>query len=275
MIRRPLVRYHGGKWKLAPWIVSNLPRHRIYVEPFGGGGSVLLRKPRCHAEVYNDKDGEVVNLFRVVRDQGEELRRVVSLTPFSRVEYEASYKPADDAIEQARRTVIRAFMGFGSASINGQASGFRANSNRSHGTPAHDWRNWPDCVREITERLRAVVIENREAVDVMDAHDGDETLHYLDPPYVHSTRNVRERSLAYRFEMSDDDHVALAVAAKRMRGLVVVSGYRCDLYDSLFGGWQRIDKRTMADGAKPRIESLWLSPNCPAQGLFPSQDAVA
>lgn len=77
---RPLLRYHGGKWKLAPWIINHMAEHKTYVEPFGGGGSVLIRKPRAYAEVYNDLDGDVVNLFRVARDRGEELRQALALT---------------------------------------------------------------------------------------------------------------------------------------------------------------------------------------------------
>lgn len=86
MVKRPLLRYHGGKWKLAPWILRHLPPHRVYVEPFGGGGSVLLQKPRSYAEVYNDLDGEIVNLFRVARERGEELAQAVELTPFARLD---------------------------------------------------------------------------------------------------------------------------------------------------------------------------------------------
>lgn len=88
---RPLLRYHGGKWKLAPWIISHMAEHKTYVEPFGGGGSVLIRKPRAYAEVYNDLDGDVVNLFRVARDRGEELRQALALTPFARGEFDISY----------------------------------------------------------------------------------------------------------------------------------------------------------------------------------------
>lgn len=99
---------------LAPRIIEHFPEHRCYVEPFGGGGSVLLRKPRSYAEVYNDLDGEIVNLFTVARDRGDELVRLLELTPFSRDEFQQSYEPTDDPLEQARRTIARSFMGFGS-----------------------------------------------------------------------------------------------------------------------------------------------------------------
>jgi DNA adenine methylase len=268
VVTRPALRYHGGKWKLAPWIISNLPPHRAYVEPFGGGASVLLRKPRSHAEVYNDLDGEVVNLFRVARERGEDLAQLVELTPFARAEFEVSYEPTDDAIEQARRTLIRSFMGFGSAGASGQSTGFRANSNQSGTTPARDWLNFPDALRLTIQRLRGVVIENRDAAACMAAHDAPTTLHYVDPPYVHSTRSLRTRAPSYRHEMTDADHEALFAALAVLHGMVVVSGYRCALYDHLYRGWQRIDQAAHADGARDRIESLWLSPNCPARGLF-------
>jgi DNA adenine methylase len=116
-VSHPLIRYHGAKWRLAPWIISHFPKHRIYVEPFGGSGSVLLRKKQSEIEVYNDLDGEIVNLFRVARDNGEELSRLVYLTPYSREEFVKSFEPSDDPIEQARRTVVRSFQGFGSGYV--------------------------------------------------------------------------------------------------------------------------------------------------------------
>lgn len=266
---RPILRYHGGKWKLAAWIIKHFPMHRIYVEPFGGAASVLLQKPRSYAEVYNDLDGEIVNLFRVARDRGAELARVLELTPFSRAEYCCSFKCSEDPLEQARRTVMRSFMGFGSNVLaRGIQSGFRSNSNRSGTTPAHDWRNYPEALPAIIERLRGVVIECRDAVEVMDAHDGLETLHYCDPPYVHSTRSqAMHGSHGYTHEMSEEDHTRLALALLRVRGFVVVSGYRSELYDNLYRLWDRVDCEALADGARKRTESLWLSPNCP-RGLF-------
>lgn len=229
---------------------------------------MLLQKPRSHAEVYNDLDGEIVNLFQVARDDGEALARAVELTPFARDEFAQAYQAHGTPLEQARRTLVRAFMGFGSAGASGQSTGFRANSNRSGTTPAHDWMNFPDHLRVVIQRLRGVVIENRDALDVMNAHDDDTTVHYVDPPYVHSTRQLRTRAPAYRHELNDDQHVALASALNGLLGMVVLSGYRCPLYDHLFHDWQRIDQAAHADGAKDRVESLWLSPRCARAGLF-------
>lgn len=273
-----MLRYHGGKWRLADWIIRQFPQHLVYVEPFGGAGSVLLRKPRAHAEVYNDLDGEVVNVFRVLRDHGDELKRALVLTPFSREEFEASYEPCEDRIEQARRTIIRSFQGFGSAAVCGETSGFRANSNRSHTTPAHDWSGYPLCVPAFIERLRGVVIEQRDAAEVMLAHDGPNTLHYVDPPYVHSTRSEKRRNTvtrkAYKFEMTDADHRALCDTLHGLKGAVVLSGYRSALYDELFGDWTRIDRMACADGARQRVESLWLSRGATQHSLLdpPTED---
>jgi DNA adenine methylase len=270
-VTRPIVRYHGGKWRLAPWIISTFPAHRVYVEPFGGGGSVLLRKERSYAEIYNDLDGTIVNLFRVVRDQGEELKRLCYLTPFAKEEYELTWEASDDLVEQARRTVFRSFAGFGSNSLNDTVhSGFRASSNRSGTTPAHDWANWPDTLSATIERLRGVVIENRDACEVMAAHDGPETLHYVDPPYVHSTRMAGagngHQNHGYKYELTDEQHRSLGMFLHGLKGMVVLSGYDCPLYQELFGDWHSMQRTAMADGARERTETLWLSPAAVAAG---------
>jgi DNA adenine methylase len=257
-VERPVLRYFGGKWVLAPWILSHFPPHRIYCEPFGGGASVLMRKPRSYAEVYNDIDGEIVNVFRVLQHKSEclELERLIRLTPFAREEFDWSYTLGENPLQNARRTIIRAFMGFGSNGHNSdERTGFRANSNRSGTTPAHDWVNWPDQMAGFNERLRGVVIENRDAKDVMGQQDSPETLHFVDPPYVHETRGVRN---GYRFEMTDAEHVELCAFLKTLRGMVILCGYHNEIYDSL--GWETVEREAHADGARDRIEVLWLNP---------------
>ncbi|WP_026790361.1 DNA adenine methylase [Pleomorphomonas oryzae] len=270
---RPVLRWHGGKWRMAPWIISHFPAHRIYVEPFGGAASVLIRKPRSHGEIYNDLDDRVVGLFRVLRNEvsARRLKDLLRLTPFARQEFLDAYEPADDPIESARRLVVRSFMGFGSNAHSApekgrNMTGFRANANRNGTTPAQDWANYPTAMDALIARLAGVIIEHRPALDVMHQHDGPSTLHYVDPPYIHATRAQGD---AYEFgrrmyahEMADADHVTLLEALQGLEGMVVLSGYAHPLYDDALADWRRLELETYADGARPRTEVLWLNQAC-------------
>lgn len=258
--RRPVLRWHGGKWLLAPWIIEHFPKHQVYVEPFGGAASVLLRKERSYAEIYNDLDCEVVNLFRILRsDDAKKLVEQLRLTPFCRDEFSEAYQPTDDALERARKLVVRSFMGFGSNGHN-RVTGFRANSNRSGTTPAHDWVNYPDSLETVVKRLEGVTIENRDALDVMTQHDAPTTLHYVDPPYVFDTR--ADKGADYAHEMDDNDHRHLLGALKEMQGMVILSGYPHKIYDDALSSWRRVERRALADGARSRTEVLWINPLC-------------
>jgi DNA adenine methylase len=270
-IKRPVLRYFGGKFLLAPWIGAHLCPHRIYVESYGGGGSVLMYKPRSAGEVYNDLDGELVNVFRVLRDpaQARELARLVTLTPYARAEFEASALPASDPIEAARRVLVRSYLGFSPAAAQPTRSvtrtGFRATGHRRKGAAAAmDWANYPDAIPSFVERLRGVTIENRPALEVIRQQDTDDALHYVDPPYVHASRS-RDYQLAYRFEMSDEEHRELADVLHSVKGAVVLSGYHSELYDELYCDWHRVERRTTADCAGERTEVLWLSPTAVAR----------
>lgn len=256
-VSRPILRWHGGKWNLAPWIIENMPQHRVYVEPFGGAASVLMRKPRSYAEIYNDLDDDVVNLFRVLRsDRAEELVRMIRLTPFASTEFFAAYEPTDCDLERARRMIVRSFQGFGSNGVH-KKTGFRSNSNRSGTTPAHDWANYPDALDQIIRRLSGVCVLNRDAKEVMAAHDAPETLHYVDPPYVLSTRT--DTSADYAHELTDDQHMDLLAFLHTLKGRVMLSGYPHPAYDQALGGWHRIQRRALADGAAERTEVLWMN----------------
>jgi DNA adenine methylase len=264
--RRPALRYHGGKFLLAPWIIQHFPEHRTYVEPFAGAASVLLRKPRSYAEIYNDRWDEVVRVFRVLRDpvQAAELEKLLRLTPFARTEFDCANHEAISRmpdLEAVRLTVFRSFAGFGSASTNGKYStGFRCNSNRSGTTPAQDWMHFPDCLKEFTQRLQGVVIENKDAIEVIQQHDCSDALFYVDPPYPHSTRNMQRGNAAYECEMSDGDHRHLAEVLQSLQGRVLISGYACELYDrELYADWHRVQCDHLADGARPRTEVLWAN----------------
>jgi DNA adenine methylase len=270
-----VLRYHGGKWILAPWIISCFPEHHVYVEPYGGAGSVLIRKPRSYAEVFNDINGEIVNLFRVLRNpsQARELKRLAALTPYSRDEFEASYLEAEDPIEQARRTLFRSAAGFsttGAQSLKWR-TGFRGSVTRSHTVPAHDWASIPDVLESVTARLRGVVIENLSALQLIEKYDHAEALFYLDPPYPFESRNQRWAGKAYAFEMSDGEHEQLAEALHLIKGMAVISGYECPLYERLYATWHKLTRETFADRARPRVEVLWL--NASAQRALNAQKA--
>ena len=264
---RPALRYHGGKWMLAPWIIEHFPSHRIYVEPFGGAASVLLRKDRSFMEVYNDLDGEVVNLFKVLRDRtkAKRLMDLLRLTPWSRAEFENSYTPSRYPIEQARRTVLRSFMAFGTTVRREYMTGFRGKAERKNNTGINDWHNYPDSLSKVVNRLQGVCIESRPALEILRQQDDEETLFYVDPPYPHSTRvSVKfdsRKDRCYAHEMTDDDHRELSAALHSVKGMVVLSGYHCELYNQeLYKDWRSVERTGFADGGAKRIEVLWLNP---------------
>ncbi|PVZ19967.1 MULTISPECIES: DNA adenine methylase [unclassified Pseudomonas] len=279
-IEAPVIRYHGSKFRLAPWVIQHLPAHTCYVEPFGGAAGVLMQKARSYAEVYNDLDGDIVNLFRVLQDQVARaaLFEAVVLTPYARAEFERAWEPAQSPIERARRTIIRAQMGFGSAGATKGATGFRIDTKRDYGTAQSLWAQYPASIAAVGERLAGVLIENRPAIEVMRAHDAPTTLHYVDPPYVHDTRyRGASNGRYYRHEMDDGQHAELLNALLELDGMVVLSGYPCELYDQALAGWTRHStsaRISAGRGTTTRTECLWLNPACHRQstqlGLFGS-----
>jgi DNA adenine methylase len=155
-----------------------------------------------------------------------------------------------------------------------ERTGFRSYSKKDRrSTPAGDWRNYPASIPDLIERLRGVIIDNSPAPQVIQWHDAPDVLHYVDPPYVHSTRGFDAGGThrAYRHEMSDDDHRALAAGLHAVEGMVVLSGYACELYDDeLYRDWRRHERGAHADGARDRTEVLWLNPAC-AEALHVQQ----
>lgn len=270
-LRRPALRYLGGKWRLAPWVIEHLPPHRVYCEPYGGAASVLLRKPRSYAEIYNDLDGDVVNLFEVLRDPAASGRLIelVALTPYARAEFELAYQLSDDPVERARRLVVRSFLGHGSnAPSMLRSTGFRANAFRSGTTPAGDWANYPEALAAVAGRIQSgVSIERRPALDVIRRFDSPETLFYVDPPYVQHTRSAKrvrgEIFHRYAHDMSDADHGELLSVLVEIRGMAVLSGYPNPLYDFWLKDWRRVERIAFTSAAGvsiKKVEVLWVNP---------------
>lgn len=265
-VTSPALRYHGAKFRLAPWIMSFFPSHRCYVEPFGGAAGVLLQKPRAYAEVYNDLDCEVVNFFRVLREQPQELIDRLQLTPYTRAEFDLAYEPTDCPIERARRTAVRAQLGFGSAGATKGVTGFRIDTKRPYNTAQHLWVRYPEELLVVANRFHGVLIENSPALEVLQAHDDPETLHFVDPPYVFETRS--ERNVAqgcYRHEMTNGQHIELLDALDKLQGMVVLCGYPNDLYRNRLPHWRMHStsaRMSAHRGSGLRTECVWLNPAC-------------
>lgn len=256
---RPVLRYHGGKFRLAPWIISHFPTHGIYVEPFGGGGSVLLRKEAVQEEVYNDLDGDVVNVFRVLRDKelAQALFEALTLTPYAREEYLEAYEHSDDPVERARRIIVRSFMGQGSnACTKATPNGWRS-KRMGGGWPVRDWNSYPKEVEGFYHRFKSVTIENRDATEVIKMYDSNDTFFYIDPPYMRSTRTTTGDS--YKHEMTAGDHINLRRALDGIMGKAAVSGYRSEVYDALYSEWRQVEKETTGEAQSKRTEILWMN----------------
>jgi len=262
-VKRSALRYFGGKWAIAPWIIEHMPAHRVYVEPFGGAASVLLRKPRSKVEVYNDLDEEIVGLFRILQNpaQCRELIRLLKRTPYARREFELAFRATSDPIIRAQRAIVRAYMSFHHTALFNPKKTTFANARHRHGgwCKASEWRTYPRHLAHVCRRLQGVVIECGDALDVIRVQDTHDALIFVDPPYVHSTR---QRGTDYRHELDDARHVELLALLKGCKGKVMISGYASALYDDLLTDWQRVTRKHYAASAStsPRMEVLWIKP---------------
>lgn len=236
---KPPFPYYGSKGRLASRIADLMPRHRVYAEPFAGSAAVLFAKSPAPVEILNDLDHNVITFFRVLRTREADLTRALRLTPYSREEY-ADADLTDDTIddlERARRFFVRATQGHNAAGSGGRAGW--SNGIRAKHTDATATANIVDRLYVLADRLRAVVIEHRDATELIAAHDAPDAVFYLDPPYLSETRRSG-RDYAHEAD-SDAFHRGLADALRSARGTVLLSGYPSALYEELYATWDRIE----------------------------------
>lgn len=263
MVLRPPVKWHGGKYYLAKRIISLLPPHRIYLEPFGGAASVLLNKPPVEVEAYNDLDLKITRLFRVLQTQGQEFAERVQFVPYSEYEFEnaAHYPPGASELDKAVCDFIRWRQSFG-----GRGKSWSYTTRRARGGMAGDVNAWWTAIEqlpEIVERLRRVQILFQPAIDAIRRFDHPEALIYCDPPYLHKTRSPSSREV-YGIEMTEEEHCELGEVLNRCLGKVMISGYPSELYDKLFQSWRRVEfdiANHSAGGRKKnrKQETIWLN----------------
>lgn len=250
---KQVLKYPGAKSRLADWIVGNMPKHDVYLEPYAGSLSVLLSKPRCHIETVNDLHGEVVNFFRVLRDKPDELKQLIKYTPYSRKEYDLAYQECETDIERARRFCVRCWQGFRCANL--YHNGFKSGQQKNSPNPAMAWKMLPETVTQAAERLQGVQIENLPAIELIKRYDTPDVFIYADPPYLHDTR----KKYLYKHEMSNDEHIEMLEILKRHPGPVMISGYESELYNDFLSDWRTLRKETRAEGGVKRTEVLWIN----------------
>jgi len=262
--RRIAFGWYGGKFNHLDWLLPLLPECRHYCEPFAGSAAVLLNRNPSPVETYNDIDGEVAHFFRVLRESPEELIRAIGLTPFSREEFYIAVSPngaEPSGVERARRFFVRARQartGLAQKASLGRWANCKNTSRAGMSGVVSRWLGSIETLPAIAERLLRVQIENRPALEVIKLYDSPKTLFYCDPPYPHESRGDVN---AYQFEMTDGDHEKLAAALSSINGQAAVSGYRCDLMDTLYSEWKRIDapSKRCHSVKKPRQEALWIN----------------
>jgi DNA adenine methylase len=275
-LTQPL-KWHGGKYYLAPKIIALMPRHLHYVEPYGGGLAVLLRRDPMDkrlwlpphkgvSEVVNDINGELINFWRVLQDELDfpRFQRFIEAVPLSREEWCAvssrdcydrtkKWKRAADFFIRCRQSLAGRMSDFTSLTRNRLRRGMNGN--------ASEWLGAVDGLAAVHERLRRVVIENKPALEIIQREDEVGTFFYLDPPYFHPTRTSID---AYSYEMSKQDHEELLEHVKDCEGKVALSGYPSVLYDRELKEWNRhtFDLPNNAAGGKGKRrmqEVVWCN----------------
>lgn len=264
--RRRLIAFgwYGGKFSHLSWLLPLLPECHHYCEPFAGSAAVLLNRDPSPVETYNDVDGEMVNFFRVLRDQTDDLTKAIALTPFSREEFywalSADEAPLSD-LERARRFFVRARQartGLAQTASLGRWANCKNTSRAGMAGVVSRWLGSVEELPNIALRLLRIQIENRPAVEVIRLYDSSDTLFYCDPPYVHSTRGDDR---AYGYEMDEVAHRELADVLRTCHGKVAVSGYSCQLMDELYQGWRCCEAppKTCHSVKELRQEALWMN----------------
>jgi DNA adenine methylase len=263
---RPPFAYFGGKAGMASRIAALLPAHRVYLEPFAGSLAVLFAKAPSPCEIVNDLDDAVVNFFRVLRDRCDELVEACELTPYARAEFAAAHLDGADVddLERARRFWVRVNQSF--AKTTGTATGWSRTTGRSQSPPA-SVAGRLDRFRTLADRLRSVMIEHCDGIDLIRTMATADTVVYADPPYLASTRAGHAAPADYRHELDVVDHRRLAAVLHVTPAAVVLSGYPSALYDELYRDWWSVDVAVTARSSNAarsgtragRVERLWCN----------------
>lgn len=258
------LKWHGGKWYLAPKIVALMPPHTHYVEAYAGGLSVLLAKgPEGTSEVANDIDGQLSNFWRTLQQEESfsRFQRTLEAVPFSEAEWRDAGRAAGrDHLEQAVQFFIHCRQSL-AGRMNCFAPLSRTRTRRGMNEQASAWLSAVEGLAAVHARLKRVAILNRDALDVIRQQDGPGSLFYLDPPYLGETRAVDD---VYAHEMSAKQHGELLEAVCACKGRVMLSGYPSEAYNRRLRHWTRHEftlPNQAAGGKRKRrmTEAVWCN----------------
>lgn len=274
---KAVFRYPGSKWSIADWIISHFPEDyekRVYLEPFVGSGAVFFNKRPGAVETVNDLDGDIVNLFQVLRERPEELKQALSLTPYSREEYDRSFEPCGDPLERARRYMVKTTQAIG-AKMGGKC-GWRNHKQMKISGTACKWAGITDTIDAAAARLRGdtthlVQIEHTDAMRLIERYNNGDVLMYLDPPYV---RSARKSGRLYRHEMDDDGQRRLLDLIVSSKAKIVLSGYASPLYDEALQGWNKDTTMSQTTSTELAEETIWMNYEPPCRQIMIGEEAA-
>ena len=260
---KAIFRYPGSKWGIADWIIGHFPvgyEKLVYLEPFAGSGAVFFNKKPGTVETINDIDSDIVNLFRVLREKPDELKRALDLTPYSREEYDLSFEPCNEPIEKARRFIVKTTQAIGPKLGHGKC-GWRNHKQMKIGGTACKWGSITDTIDVAAARLRSsttnlVQIEHMDALQLIERYNNPSVLMYLDPPYLRSTR---KSGALYVHEMDMSGQKKLLSLIHESSAKIIISGYESELYNAALGGWHKDSTKSQTTSAEMATETIWMN----------------
>ena len=275
---RAVFRYPGSKWSIAGWIISHFPEgyeKMVYLEPFLGSGAVFFNKNPGAVETINDLDSDVVNLFQILRDRPDDLKRVLELTPYSREEYDKSFEPCEDPLEKARRYMVKTTQAIGAKLGHGKC-GWRNHKQMKIGGTACKWAGITEAVDAAASRLRGsttnlVQIEKMDALILIERYNTPDALIYIDAPYVRSTR---KSGALYSYEMTDEDQKRLLGIIVSSKAKIIISGYDNAMYNETLREWETDTTMSQTTSTEMACEKIWMNYNPPMNQISFFEEGV-
>jgi len=257
--------WYGGKYYYAKWIINHFPDHRVFIEPYGGAGNIILNKKESEVEIFNDLDGRVPNFFKVLREEDtfKQLIMMLNLTPYSREEFARvlQEEPESDLHKAYNFFIIcrqsRGGLGMTKLTPAGWAVSLR--SRRKMAEPVSKYLSAIDGLEDIATRFRSVVIECNDAIEVIQKYDRKDALIYCDPPYIPEVRHDKKAN-TFGCEMTTGDHLRLLETLRGCKGKVVISGYHSEVYAKELKGWNTstfVGKSHVSNSGQSRTEVIW------------------